>query len=98
MLVQSRVLCVWAGLPSHTPGPPAGCAARPPRLCDGAGDGGHKGSVTFGTGSTSLPEPSMPSWGVLSLCPPTHSAVSWTEVTFTEVTGTEVTCLGHRDT
>lgn len=61
MFVQSRVLCVWAGQPSHTPSPPAGCAARPPRLSAGAGGGGPKGNVTFGTGSTSQPEPSMPS-------------------------------------
>lgn len=54
---------MWAGLLSHTPSPPAGCAARPPRLSDGAGDGGCKGSVTFGTGSTSLPGPPVPSWG-----------------------------------
>lgn len=52
---------MWAGLLSHTPSPPAGCAARPPRLSDGAGDGGRRGSVTFGTVSTSLPEPPVPS-------------------------------------
>lgn len=52
---------MWAGQPSHTPSPPAGCAARPPRLSAGAGGGGPKGNVTFGTGSTSQPEPSVPS-------------------------------------
>lgn len=66
---------MWAGLPSQTPSPPAGCAARLPRLSDGAEDGGSKGSVTFGTGSTSLPAPSVPSWGVVRHCPPTHSSV-----------------------
>lgn len=91
MLVQSRALCVWAGLPSHTPGPPAGCAARPPRLSDGAGHGGHKGSVTFGTGSTSLPEPSVPSWGMLRLCP--QFTLLYSELDWSYLSGTQ----GHLD-
>lgn len=67
-------LCVgWTAFPH--PRCPSRMCSQAPRLSGGAGDGGPKGSVTFGTGSASLPEPSVPSWGVLRLCPPTHSSL-----------------------
>ena len=70
MLVQSRVLHVWAGLPSHTPPPPAGCTAGGPRVSDGAWDGFCKGSTAFSTGCTGLPGSCVPSWRTPQTLPP----------------------------